>query len=154
MPEDPLKKQLELLGWEHVGPRSHFGEEFDLVGSRQFLMTRWNLLVKYVEVLDGEEVRRCAASLLHITAKSKSLCRCFVLCVVAGKVDNHSEIFSEACDSFGLFGVLGLLEGGGNVLVVDLADHAIHGTVPRLPYAVHKFSRDLKETFQEMFAND
>ena len=148
-----MKKQLELLGWEHIAPRSHFGDEFDLIGSRQFLLTRWNLLVKYVDVLDDEEVRRCAASLLHISAKSKSLFRCFVLCVVAGKLEIDPKSLTEAGDAFGLFGVLGLLEGGGNVLVVDLADRTIHGTIPRLPYAVRKFSRDLKEMFQEIFAN-
>lgn len=153
MSEDPIRKQLERLGWEYVSPRSHFGEEFDLVGSRRFMLTRWNLLIKYVDVLDDEEVRRCAASLLHISAKSKSLFRCFVLCLVAGKVEIDPESLTEAGDSFGLFGVLGLLEGGGNVMVVDVSDRTIHGTIPRLPYAVRKFSQQVKELFQESLAS-
>ena len=153
MTVNPIKKQLELLGWEYVSPGSHFGEEFDLVGSRRFMLTRWNLLIKYVDVLDDEEVRRCATSLLHISTKSKSLSRCFVLCLVAGKVEIDLESFTEAGDSFGLFGVLGLLEGGGNVMVVDVSDRTIHGTVPRLPCAVRKFSRDVKEVFQEFLAS-
>ncbi|MGF1582471.1 MAG: hypothetical protein ACFCD0_24365 [Gemmataceae bacterium] len=145
---DPLKKQLELLGWKHVASKSHFGEEFDLVGSRRFLFSQWNVLVKYIDVLDDEEVRRCAASLLHISAKSKSLDRCFLACLIAGKVEIDPEYLTEAGDSFGLFGVLGLLEGGGNVLLVDLADCTIYGTVPWFPYAVRKFSRDLQAVFQ------
>jgi hypothetical protein len=153
MSEDPIRRQLELLGWDYVSPRSHFGEEFDFVGSRQFMLTRWNLLIKYVDVLDDEEARRCAASLLHISAKSKSLFRCFVLCLVAGKVEIDLESLTEAGDSFGLFDVLGLLEGRGNVMVVDVSDRTIYGTVPRLPYAVRRFSRDVEEVFQEFLAS-
>jgi hypothetical protein len=117
------------------------------------MLTRWSLLIKYVDVLDDEEVRGCAASLLHISAKSKSLSLCFVLCLVAGKVEIDPKSLTEAGDSFGLFGVLGLLEGGGNVIIVDLSDRTIHGTVPRFPYAVRKFSRDVKEVFQEFLAS-
>jgi hypothetical protein len=152
---DQLKTQLELLGWEDVASQRHFGEEFDLVGSRWFRFfflfhTQWNVLLKYIDVLDDEEVRRWTASFHHISAESKKEWpRCFMLCLVAGKVESDPEELTEARDSFGAD-----QGGGGNIFVVDLTNRKIHGKVPWFPYDVRKFSRDLRAMFQGMFASE
>lgn len=156
-----LEKQLELLGWKFDASPSHFGEEFDLVGSRRFLFTPWNVLVKFIDVQNDEEVRRWTASFQRISAESKKGWdeRCFLLCLVASKVEIDPECLTEARDSFELFGVVRrvLFEaavGGGNVFVVDLTDRTVHGTIPLLPYDVRKYSRDLQAMFQGMFASE
>ena len=75
--------------------------------------------------------------------------RCFLLCLVAGKVESDPEELTEARDSFGADQA-----GGGNVFVVDLTDRKIHGTAPWFPYDVGKFSRDMWAMFQGLFASD
>ena len=148
-----LKKQLQRLGWKRLASQDHFDVEFDLVGSRRFLFTKWNVLVKYIDVLDDEQIHHWSAILERISAKSKSWWwgRCFLLCVVADSVEVDPKYFTGAHDSFGLFGVYRLQGGGGNVFVVDMASRTIYGSVPSLPYDVHKFSRDLRGVFRERF---
>ena len=163
MVEDPLKKRLKLLGWKNVSPQTHFGVEFDLVGHRRFsFLTKWNVLVKYVEVIDHEEVRRWIASFQHINEESKKPEheRCFLLCLIAGNVDSDVEELIEAREPFGLASVVqrflgapSYRGGGGSIFVVDLASRTIHGTVPWLPYDVHKYSRELQTIFRGVLAD-
>ena len=130
MVEDTLKKLLELLGWEDVSPQIHLGEEFDLVGSRWFsssglLRTRWNVVVKYIDVFFGdEEVQQWMKTFHYISSKSKRLNRCFLLCLIAGKVEIDPGYLTQERDSYSSD-----QGGGGNIFVVDLVKGMIHGTV-------------------------
>lgn len=162
--EDPLKQRLELLGWKDVSPQTHFGVEFDLVGHRQFsFLTQWNVVVKYMDVIGNENVQRWTARFQRINEQSKNPEdeRCFLLCLVAGKVESDLEELIKAREPFGLASVvLRFLDapscrgGGGNIFVVDLASRTIHGTVPWLPYDVRKYSQELQAIFQGVFADE
>jgi hypothetical protein len=162
--EDPLKKRLELLGWKDVSPQTHLGVEFDLVGHRRFsFLTKWNVLVKYIDVVDNEEVQRWTASFQRINEESKNPLdeRCFLLCLIAGKVESDLEELIKAREPFGLASVVqrfldasSCRGGGGNIFVVDLASRTIHGTVPWLPYDVRKYSQELQAFFRGVFADE
>jgi hypothetical protein len=141
-----LKGEFENAGWKNVGPGSHFDVAFDLVGSRRFMITKWNILVKGLPVLDSAAAAAWKANFEALSRRSKSLIwgRCFLLCLVAADV--APEILGELSgDKFGLFGVVRLKGGGGNVLVADLKNKQIYGRVPAIPLDVHKFSASAKE---------
>jgi hypothetical protein len=48
-------------------------------------------------------------------------------------------------DAFGLFGLLRLKGGGGNILVADMKNKQVYGKVPAVPIDVHKYSKKAKE---------
>ena len=164
MVDDLLKKRLELLGWKDVSPQTHFGVEFDLVGHRQFsFLTQWDLLVKYIDAIDDEAVQRWTSSFQCISEQSKNPKdeRCFLLCLVAGKVEGDLEELIKAREPFGLASVVQRFldapswrGGGGNIFVVDLASCTIHGAVPWLPYDVRKYSQKLQAICRGLFADE
>jgi len=141
-----IKSELETAGWKNVGPGSHLDVAFDLVGSRRFTITKWNILVKVLPVLNRAEAAVWKANFGELSRRSKSLIwgKCFLLCLVAEDV--APEILGELSgDAFGLFGVLRLKGGGGNILVADAKNKQVYGKVPAIPVDVHKFSKSTKE---------
>ncbi len=148
-----IKNGLEGAGWKQVQPGSHLGIEFDLVGYRRFTITKWNILVKVLPMLDQTTANVWKDNFEHIGKKSKSLLwgKCFLLCLLAEDVSTQvSE--SLPADNFGLFGVVRLKGGGGNVLVADVKNRKVYGKVPLLPYDAHKFSKSAKEIMLQALA--
>jgi hypothetical protein len=152
---DPLLQHLAWefgrQGWRDIQPQSHFGINFELVGSRRFLFTKWNVLVRRLHSFDQTTVEAVGREFEMISFRSKSWFwgRCFLLCIVADQVEPYLHQ-SIASDDFGLFGVFRLQGGGGNVLVADLANQYVHGTVPSLPFDAHKFTKGGREILENL----
>ena len=159
-----LKNRLELSGWKDVSPKTQFGVEFDLVGHRRFLlMTNWNVLVKYVDVISREEIERWTKNYQLINEASKYPLdeRCFLLCLIARKVTSDLDDLVKVRDSFGLVNVIrrvldaaSFRGGGGNIFILDLASRTIHGTVPLLPYDVRKYSQEILVTLRALLTGE
>lgn len=151
-----IKRGFEEAGWKQVQPGHHLGIDFDLVGHRRFLITKWHILIKALPVLDQPTANAWRDNFERMSKKSKSVFvgKCFVLCLVAEEVSTQvSE--SLAADGFGLFGVVRLKGGGGTVFVADGSTRQVYGKVPALPYDVHKFSKGARDIlFRSMTASD
>lgn len=144
---DYVRSELARAGWGNLQPRPHMGIDFDLAGSRRFfLITKWDILVKVVPLFDQETANHWQANFTLISNRSKSLLwgRCFMLCLIAEQVSPEVQ-HSLSTDSFGLFGVIRLQGGGGNVVIADATSRQVYGKVPALPYDVHKFSKSTVE---------
>ena len=105
MNTDLIKSEFEKAGWKQVQPRSHLNIDFDLVGYRRFTITKWNILVKVLPLLDQTAADVWKDNFERISKKSKSFIwgRCFLLCLLAEDVSTQvSE--SLRGDSFGLLG--------------------------------------------------
>jgi len=153
--DDSMQRLSQLLsqaGWHDLGKRSHVGIIFDLVGSRRFLFTKWNILVRRLQCLDRLGAEVVAREFEAITSKSKSLLwgSCFLLCIVAEQVDPALKQ-AITSDDFGVFGVVRLRGGGGNVLIADIENKRVHGKVPTLPFDVHKFTKQAKDILSQTF---
>jgi hypothetical protein len=147
-----IKSGFEEAGWKNVQPANHMDIEFDLVGYRRFTLTKWNVLVKVLPVLDKTTANIWKENFEIFSKKSKSLIwgRCFLLCLLVEDVSTEvSE--SLSADSFGLFGMFRLKGGGGNVLVGNVKNGEVYGNVPSIPYDVHKFSKSAKEIILQTF---
>jgi hypothetical protein len=143
---ESIKSEFEKSGWKNVGPGSHLNVVFDLIGSRRFTITKWNILVKVLPMLDQAEAAVWKANFEELSRRSKSLIwgKCFILCLVAEDV--APEISGALSgDAFGLFGLLRLKGGGGNILVADMKNKQVYGKVPAVPIDVHKYSKKAKE---------
>jgi hypothetical protein len=135
---EPLQKGLATIGWKDVRPAQVQGLDFDLVGTRNWTLTKWSILVKVLPRLDAGTANLWQQHFQMLSKASKSYIwgKCFVLCLVAGDVAPN-VVGTLKGDSFGLGGVLRLQGGGGNVLVADASTGQVYGRVPALPLDVY-----------------
>lgn len=136
--------ELARAGWKNVGPGSYMGIEFDFVGSRKALgMVQWNVLVKFIPLLDSEATKVWADSFKQMNKQAQSwvMGKCFTLCLVAQEID-PIVLGSIQSNNFGLFGVFRMKGGGGTILVGDESNHQVYGDIPRLPRDVHNYMTD------------
>ena len=142
---DYIKSELSKSGWKNLNNGPYMEIDFDLVGSRRFTLTKWNVLVKRISQLNQDAVSEWQQNFETISKKSKSFIwgKCFLICLLAEEV-SEDLLKSLSSDSFGLFGVLRLKGGGGNILIADLKNKQTFGKVPSLPYDVRKFSKSVK----------
>ncbi len=154
MNSDELIQLLESKGWKKiVQNREYMNFNFDVIGERWFTLTKWRVLVKFIDRLDEKNVPEVKEMYSTISTKSKSWIwgKCFLLCVIAKSI-GPSIIEGIKRDSFGLFGVFRIKGGGGNIFLVDLENKKVYGEVPTLPYDVHKYSNDLKEVLGNLLS--
>ena len=151
MRTDLLRGELQAAGWKNVGPARFMEWDFDLVGSRWFTFTKWNVLVKYIPIFSEANAAEWRGIFAAMNRASKSIIwgKCFVLCIVAGQVAPEVLPTLQG-DSFGLGGVLRLEGGGGRILITDVQNAAVHGTVPNLPLDVHRYTGKLKEILTKL----
>ena len=69
---DHLASELGQAGWHDLGTRSHLGIIFELVGSRRFLFTKWNVLVRRIGSFDRDNAEIVAQEFEILSSKSKS----------------------------------------------------------------------------------
>jgi hypothetical protein len=141
---DFLQSELSRTGWRDVERRSYMDCEFDLVGSRWFTVTRWTVVVKEIPVLDEASGARWAAQFQRMSRESQGpiLGSCLLMCLLADEVAPgvlETLPWGSPGRAFRWMG------GGGKLLVVDRKSKQVHGTVPVLPYDVHRFSKSLKQ---------
>ena len=67
-----IKSGFEEAGWKNVQPANHMDIEFDLVGYRRFTLTKWNVLVKVLPVLDKTTANIWKENFEIFSKKSKS----------------------------------------------------------------------------------
>jgi hypothetical protein len=148
-----VRGELTKGGWKKVQPGQHLGLTFDLVGERHFALTKWNILVKVLPKLDAGAAEEWKANFAMISKKSQSLIwgKCFVLCLVAEQVAPEVTQAIKG-NSFGLFGIVRLKGGGGNVFIADLNGKQVYGKVPALPMDVHTFSKSAQGLLQRLVA--
>lgn len=149
-----LASRLQQEGWNNIGSGEHCGIPFDLIGSRTFLITQWNILIKFLPVLDAGSGPVLQRNFETISRQSKSLLwgRCFVLCLVAGQI--APEVLGNVrSDSFGLFGAIRLQGGGGRILIADEANRQVYGQVPALPMDAHKFTGQARDILFSCFGS-
>ncbi len=141
-----LVSQLQQAGWKNIGPNIHVSIEFDLIGSRSFMLTKWHILIKSLPVLDSKMSAVWQDNFKVISNKSKSWLwgKCFLLCLIAQQV-SADTLDAMKSDQFGLFGVIRLKGGGGRVLIADEMNRQVYGEIPPLPYDAHKFTTSVKE---------
>ena len=51
-----LKSELTKAGWKKLDSGSHMEFDFDLIGVRYFTLTKWNILVKTIPLLNQDTV--------------------------------------------------------------------------------------------------
>lgn len=141
-----LKSELTKAGWKKLDSGSHMEFDFDLIGVRYFTLTKWNILVKTIPLLNQDTVAQWEDTFKTINKKSKSLFwgKCFLLCLLAKDV-SEDLLESIRGDSFGALGLFRLKGGGGNIFIADLKNKRVYGKVPALPYDVHKYSKSVKK---------
>ena len=90
---------------------------------------------------------------ISLSKQSQSLIwgKCFVLCLIAEQVTPEVTQAIRG-DKFGLFGVVRIKGGGGNVFIADLQGKQVYGKVPALPLDVRKFSKQAQEMLQGLVA--
>lgn len=143
-----IKMELAKAGWKNIYPGHHMEIDFDLVGSRYFTLTKWNILVRRLPLLDQVAASIWQENFKKISRKSKSLIwgKCFLMCLIVDEVSPEVQ-YAIAGDTFGLFGLIRFRGAGGNIFIVDKKNKQIYGKVPALPYDVHKFSKSVREIF-------
>ena len=154
MNSDELIRLLESKGWKKVAQnREYLNFNFDVIGERWFTLTKWRVLVKFIDKFDEKSVPETKEMFSTISTKSKGWIwgKCFLLCVIARNVDPGVTKGIKR-DSFGLLGILRIKGGGGNIFLVDLENKKIYGKIPTLPYDVHKYSNDLKEVLEKLLS--
>ena len=150
---DDVKVGLSQTGWRDLGAGSYLGTSFDLIGSRQFLLTKWKVLVKSLPFLDRVTFLGWKSDFERMSKDSKSLIwgKCFLLCLLADDVRDDLPR-EELGDGFGFLGVVRVRGGGGNVLIVDKKNRKVYGKVPALPLDVHIYSKEVKEILSKGLA--
>jgi hypothetical protein len=140
-----LIPQLQLAGWNKIGPNTHVGIPFDLVGEKSGLM-KWNVLIKVLPVLDKSQSLIWQANFNAINNKSKSWFwgKGFVLGLIAELVAPDTMEMLRS-DNFGLFGMFRLQGGGGRILVADYLSKQVYGQVPTLPVDAHMVTQGVKD---------
>jgi len=154
MNSDELIQLLESKGWKKVAQnREYLNFNFDVIGERWFTLTKWRVLVKFIDKFDEKSVPETKEMYSTISTKSKGWIwgKCFLLCVIARNIDRGLTEGIKR-DSFGLLGILRIKGGGGNIFLVDLENKKIYGKIPTLPYDVHKCSNDLKEVLEKLLS--
>jgi len=152
MDKNNLIKSIEGKGWKKIRQDSEqFEHHFDIIGERWFTLTKWFVLVKFTKKLTKENILQFQNDFKDISKKSKSWIwgKCFLYCIVADNID-ASIVNDIEKDSFGLWGVLRMKGGGGNIFLVDSNRKKIYGKVPTLPYDVHKYSKDFMEILNNL----
>jgi len=154
MKVDDLKYRLSDIGWKDIAPGRYMGIDFDIIGSRRFLFTKWTVLVKRINSLDRDEIAKWQTLFQTFSEKSKSwwVGKCFLLCLLVDHVSGDLLDLLTAKDSFGLLGAVRMKGGGGNILIANLEGRSVYGAVPTLPYDVHKFSKDLKDVIDKVLS--
>ncbi len=141
-----LKNELEKDGWKNLHPDRYLETDFNLVGSRYFTLTKWTILVKVLPTLDQAATEKWKTIFETTSKKSQSYIwgKCFIMCLIAEDV-SPDVLQAIKTDTFGLFGVIRVKGGGGNLLIADIKNKEIYGKVPSLPLDVHKFSKSTKD---------
>ena len=136
-----IARELKEAGWKDIVPGNYLGFNFDFVGSRKAIgVVQWNVLVRFLPVLDSETANVCAADFQQMNKKAQSwvMGKCFILCLVAQEID-PAILGSLQGSDFGLFGIIRMKGGGGTILVSDEKSGQVFGDIPRLPRDVHNF---------------
>lgn len=140
---EPIRDAFTKAGWKDVHAGNHNGICFDLIGSRRFTITKWNVLVKALQLLDRDMLALWQGRFEALSKASKSLLvgKCFLLCLIVEEISlDVIEAFED--DDFGLLGVARLRGGGGKIIVASFNSKQVYGKVPLLPYDARKYMRD------------
>ncbi len=153
MNKEKLLQALKRTGWKKIKLNDRqFGYLFDITGKRWFSFTKWFVLIKFVDSLTKDNIVQYKNEFEDISKKTKSWIwgQCFLYCIIANEINASIVEDTIEGDSFGLWGVLRLKGGGGNLFLVDLNKRKIYGKVPPLPYDVHKYSKSLVKTLKKL----
>ncbi len=148
---EPLQNALLESGWRDVEPGRCQDIDFDLIGWRRFLITKWRVLVQTVPVLDQPAVQLWAKHFDKLSRKSKGLIwgECFLLCLVCDEVA-EDIVETAGQPGFGVFNTGRIEGGGGNAFVVDCANQQVYGNIPEAPYDVHTYSAAIRSTIESV----
>jgi hypothetical protein len=147
-----LTAQLQQAGWKNIGPNIHMDLQFDLVGERNFTLTKWNILIKTLPMLDAPTVSVWQSNFKAISEKSKHWFwgKCFLLCLITQQVAPDIAAASTSDTVTVMDRYLEMLirdhrGGGGRVLIADDTSKQVYGEVPAIPYDSHKYTQSVKE---------
>jgi len=135
---EQLRQDLAQSGWKDLQPGQHLGIPFDLIGGKSGL-TKWNVYVSVVPRLDQATARAWQQNFELMNKKAKSIVwgKSFLLCLIAQEVSPDVLEMLKG-DSFGLFGVIRLQGGGGNIFIADEGNKRVYGKAPALPVDVNR----------------
>lgn len=135
-----LRQDLAQAGWKELQPGQYLGIPFDLIGGKGGL-TKWNVYVCVIPRLDQATASTWQQNFQLMNKKAKSIIwgKCFLLCLIAQEVAPEVLEMLKG-DSFGLFGLVRLQGGGGNIFIADEGNKRVYGKVPALPLDVHNNS--------------
>ena len=152
---DGLSRDLTTAGWHSLSMGSHYGIDFEIIGSRRFFFTKWRVLVRRLQHFDRPGAEAASRDFETLSSKSKSWWwgSCFLLCIVADHVEADLEQAIRS-DGFGLLGIFRLKGGGGRVLIADLERQEVYGKVPLLPVDVHRFTKRAKKILEGISSED
>jgi hypothetical protein len=143
--------QLQQAGWKNIGPNNHLDLQFDLVGERNFFLTKWNILIKTLPMLDMPTASVWQANFKAMSEKSKHWFwgKCFLLCLITQQVTPDIAVASTNNTVTVMDRYLEMLlqdhrGGGGRVLIADDTTKQVYGEIPAIPYDAHKYTQSVK----------
>lgn len=125
---------LAQRGWAIKGPGEYLTFRFDLIATKNPLMTTWTLAVKHMGQFDPKAAASAQGAFRIMSGKAKSIVwgKCFVLLLVCDSISPEALGMLKS-DSFGLGGMIRIEGGGGRIIVADSATGHIFGSIPSLP---------------------
>ena len=151
-----LTTQLQQVGWKNIGPKVHMDLPFDLVGERTFTLTKWNILIKTIPVLDEPSAAVWQSNFKSISEKSKHWFwgKCFLLCLITQQVlpDTAEAITHDTVTVMDRYFEILLKDyrgGGGRILIADEASKHVYGEVPAIPYDARKYTQSLRQILMD-----
>lgn len=139
-------EKLIQRGWMVQGAGEYLSFRFDLLATRNPMITTWTLAVKHMGVMDGGKAASAQGAFQQMSGKAKSIVwgKCFVLLLVCDSIAPEA-LNQLQSDSFGLGGMVRIEGGGGRIIIADSSTGQIFGKIPSLPLDANTITKSIFE---------
>lgn len=155
MNQEIIKTELSNIGWNSLHKGTYKDIEFDIIGSRTFVITSWKILVKFIPILDKNNLQKWNENFIYMSKKNKSmfLGKCFLLFLIVDEIKLDILPNIEE-DNFGFLGVFRFKGGGGNIIVANINSKQVYCKIPIFPYDLNLYSNSIVNKIKFIMNNN